>query len=131
MCHMTVHIALDDQTEENGTLMFIPGSQNWHRGGLPLPITGTVVCMVSLSRACCGYRGTRTVCLHSLVVAICQAWSVFTADDFGDMNSILSVLTPEERAAFKPVPAMLKRGEASFHHPLLVHGTFQWLFYFG
>lgn len=40
------------------------------------------------------------------------------------MESIQKVLTTEEKAAFKPVPALLKRGECSFHHPLTVHGSF-------
>ena len=42
---MTVHIALDEQTEDNGAIAYIPGSQEWHRQDaesgevLPLPIT--------------------------------------------------------------------------------------------
>ena len=43
----------------------------------------------------------------------------------GDMDAIQSVLTDEQRAAFKPVAVELQRGEASFHHPLLVHGSFE------
>jgi hypothetical protein len=43
----------------------------------------------------------------------------------GDMDAIQSVLTEEQRAAFKPVAVELKKGEASFHHPLLVHGSFE------
>ena len=90
MNHMTVHIALDEQTVENGSLFFVPKSQHWTRtdaNGLrtPLPVTDF---------------------------------------DFKDMESIQTVLTEEERAAFKPVPALLKRGHASFHHPLTVHGSF-------
>lgn len=42
----------------------------------------------------------------------------------GDMDAIQSVLSPEQRAQFKPVAVELKRGEASFHHPLMVHGSF-------
>ena len=37
---------------------------------------------------------------------------------------MLQVLTAEERAKFVPVPSNLKRGEASFHHPLTIHGSF-------
>ena len=40
-----------------------------------------------------------------------------------DMNAIESVLTPEQRAAFQPVALQSKRGVASFHHPLMVHGS--------
>ena len=43
----------------------------------------------------------------------------------GDMEAIQSVLSDEQRAAFKPVAIELKRGEASFHHPLMVHGSFE------
>ena len=40
-----------------------------------------------------------------------------------DMDAIQTVLSPEQRDQFRPVPALLKRGEASFHHPLTVHGS--------
>lgn len=40
-----------------------------------------------------------------------------------DMDAIQTVLSPEQREQFQPVPARLKRGEASFHHPLTVHGS--------
>ena len=40
-----------------------------------------------------------------------------------DMDAIQTVLSPEQQAQFRPVPARLKRGEASFHHPLTVHGS--------
>ena len=40
------------------------------------------------------------------------------------MMTLMQVLSEGERAAFHPVPALLKRGEVSFHHPLLVHGSF-------
>ena len=43
----------------------------------------------------------------------------------GDMNAIQSVLTPEQRTNFKPVAIELKKGEASFHHPLMVHGSYE------
>lgn len=43
----------------------------------------------------------------------------------GDMNAIQTVLSPEQRAQFKPLAVELKRGECSFHHPLLVHGSYE------
>ena len=85
MQHLTVHVALDDQTVETGGLHYVPGSHRWHREGMPLPITDA---------------------------------------SFGKMKSIEEVLTEEERESFKPVPSNLKRGEASFHHPLTVHGSY-------
>jgi ectoine hydroxylase-related dioxygenase (phytanoyl-CoA dioxygenase family) len=44
----------------------------------------------------------------------------------GDMNAIREVLSPEQWEQFQhPVAIELKAGEASFHHPLLVHGSFE------
>lgn len=86
MQHLTVHIALEDQTEENGTIQYIPGSHRWTRGqGGPLPVLDF---------------------------------------NFKDMEGIKTILTPEENAQFKPVMTKLKKGEASFHHPLSVHGSY-------
>ncbi|XP_065841249.1 phytanoyl-CoA dioxygenase domain-containing protein 1-like [Oscarella lobularis] len=48
-----------------------------------------------------------------------------TDDSFKDMESIQRVLTEDEKADFKPTPSNLKKGEASFHHPLMVHGSYQ------
>lgn len=89
MQHLTVHIALDDQTEENGTVHYVPGSHHWHRTvdgkEMPLPITDL---------------------------------------DFADMESVKKVLTEEELQMFQPLPSLLKKGQASFHHPLALHGSF-------
>jgi ectoine hydroxylase-related dioxygenase (phytanoyl-CoA dioxygenase family) len=41
-----------------------------------------------------------------------------------DMYAIESVLSEERRAQFKPIPIELKKGECSFHHPLMVHGSY-------
>lgn len=77
--HLTCWIGLDDATEENGALMYIPGSHRWNL----LPITGLA----------------------------------------GDMEAIKSVLTEQQTAQFKPVTVELKRGECSFHHAMVVHGS--------
>jgi len=43
----------------------------------------------------------------------------------GDMESIRSVLAPEQWEQFQhPVAIELKAGECSFHHPLMVHGSY-------
>jgi ectoine hydroxylase-related dioxygenase (phytanoyl-CoA dioxygenase family) len=43
----------------------------------------------------------------------------------GDMEAIREVLSPEQMAQFdRPTPIELKKGEATFHHPLMVHGSF-------
>lgn len=43
----------------------------------------------------------------------------------GNMDEILTVLSEEQRAAFRPVPVELKRGQCSFHHALTVHGSYE------
>ncbi len=44
----------------------------------------------------------------------------------GDMEAIRGVLSDEQWAQFqRPVAIELKAGECSFHHPLLVHGSFE------
>lgn len=85
MQHLTVHIALDDQTVENGAIAYIPCSHRWHRNGMPLPITD---------------------------------------QNFGCMDSIKQILTPEEIAEFKPKVVTLKKGHAAIHHPFSVHGSY-------
>lgn len=42
-----------------------------------------------------------------------------------DMDAIQTVLTREQKKNFQPVPIELKKGEASFHHPLMVHGSYE------
>ncbi|HSK73084.1 MAG TPA: phytanoyl-CoA dioxygenase family protein [Pyrinomonadaceae bacterium] len=42
-----------------------------------------------------------------------------------DMNAIFEVLTEEQKDEFQPVPIELKAGFASFHHPLMVHGSYE------
>jgi hypothetical protein len=82
MAHLTCWIGLDDATEDNGCLWYVPGSHRW---GL-LPITGLA----------------------------------------GDMHAVRKVLTPEQQAAFdRQTPIVLKRGQATFHHPLMMHGSYE------
>lgn len=80
IAHLTCWIGLDDSTEENGCLHYVPGSHRWNL----LPRT----------------------------------------DLANDMEAVLKVLTDEQRADFKPVPVVLKAGEASFHHSMTLHGSF-------
>jgi ectoine hydroxylase-related dioxygenase (phytanoyl-CoA dioxygenase family) len=42
----------------------------------------------------------------------------------GEMDGLQQMLTEEQKAAFKPIPVELKKGYASFHHPLMVHGSY-------
>ena len=81
IAHLTVWIALDDSTVDNGCLHYVRGSHRWDL----LPITGLA----------------------------------------GDMHAIENVLDDAQREAFRhPQPVELRAGEASFHHPLAVHGSF-------
>jgi ectoine hydroxylase-related dioxygenase (phytanoyl-CoA dioxygenase family) len=41
------------------------------------------------------------------------------------MDAIYSILNDDQRRHFQPVAMELKSGEASFHHPLMVHGSFE------
>ena len=43
----------------------------------------------------------------------------------GNMEEILTVLTEEQKSQFQPVAVELKAGEATFHHPLMVHGSYE------
>jgi ectoine hydroxylase-related dioxygenase (phytanoyl-CoA dioxygenase family) len=43
----------------------------------------------------------------------------------GDMDEIQTVLSEEQKRQFQPVAIELKAGEASFHHPLMVHGSYE------
>lgn len=81
MAHLTCWIGLDDSTEENGCVRYIPGSHKW-----------------------------------DLLPRYHLSGSMSTAFDF---------LSDEQRAAFDPVAATLKAGEATFHHPLTLHGSYE------
>jgi ectoine hydroxylase-related dioxygenase (phytanoyl-CoA dioxygenase family) len=42
-----------------------------------------------------------------------------------DMSEIESVLNEDQKRQFKPVAIELKAGECSFHHPLMLHGSYE------
>ena len=42
-----------------------------------------------------------------------------------DMHAIEDVLSEKQKSQFNPVAIELKRGECSFHHPLMVHGSYE------
>jgi len=102
MNHLTVHIALDDQTLENGGLHYISGSHLWQRDGLPLPPAA---------------KSTDKEWKKNLDDASFDT----------DMNAIKSVLNNQELKHWEQNPEVcvnLKKGCAVFHHPLAVHGSF-------
>jgi ectoine hydroxylase-related dioxygenase (phytanoyl-CoA dioxygenase family) len=43
----------------------------------------------------------------------------------GQMDGLKAFLTEEQKAAFEPVAVELKAGYATFHHPLMVHGSYE------
>jgi ectoine hydroxylase-related dioxygenase (phytanoyl-CoA dioxygenase family) len=62
-------------------------------------------------------------CVH--YVPGSHRWQLLPRAGFAnDMEAVLDSLTPSQRAEFKPVPIELKAGECSFHHPLMVHGSY-------
>jgi ectoine hydroxylase-related dioxygenase (phytanoyl-CoA dioxygenase family) len=82
MQHLTTWVGLDDSTEENGCLRYIPGSHRW------------------------GFLGKPSLA--------------------GDMNGLKEFLDPSQVEQLEhSVPVSMKKGHASFHHPLLVHGSFE------
>ncbi|MEO5859916.1 MAG: phytanoyl-CoA dioxygenase family protein [Pyrinomonadaceae bacterium] len=81
LAHLTCWIGLDDASEENGCVQYVPGSHRWHL----LP------------------RG----------------------DLVNDMTAVFQHLNAEQKDGFRPVPAVMKAGEASFHHPMTVHGSYE------
>ncbi len=81
MQHLTCWIGLDDATQENGCLNYVPGSHRW---GL----------------------------LERLELG-------------GEMDAIFQQLNEEQQQQIKPVPMELKKGHACFHHPLMLHGSYE------
>lgn len=43
----------------------------------------------------------------------------------GGMDAVREVLTPEQLARFQPFAVELKKGQCAFHHPLLIHGSYE------
>ncbi len=63
-------------------------------------------------------------CVH--YVPGSQRWNLLPVTGLaGDMEAINAVLNEEQRARFKPVAIELRKGEASFHHPLMIHGSYE------
>jgi ectoine hydroxylase-related dioxygenase (phytanoyl-CoA dioxygenase family) len=43
----------------------------------------------------------------------------------GDMEGLMNYLNDEQKAAFNPVPIEMKKGYGTFHHPLMIHGSYE------
>lgn len=62
-------------------------------------------------------------CLH--YVPGSHRWNLLPQTGLtGKMDEVMTVLTEEQKEAFRPVPIEMKQGECSFHHPLMVHGSY-------
>jgi ectoine hydroxylase-related dioxygenase (phytanoyl-CoA dioxygenase family) len=62
-------------------------------------------------------------CVH--YVPGSHRWPLLPRTSFANkMDVVLDSLTVEQREEFKPVAIELKAGECSFHHPLMVHGSY-------
>ena len=63
-------------------------------------------------------------CVH--YVPGSHRWNLLPMTGLADnMDAIQTVLTAEQKREFKPVAIELKKGEAAFHHPLMIHGSFE------
>jgi len=63
-------------------------------------------------------------CVH--YVPGSHRWNLLPREDFAnDMDTIQAVLSDAQKRGFKPTAIELKEGECSFHHPLMVHGSFE------
>lgn len=62
-------------------------------------------------------------CLHYIPKS--HTWGLLNAPEIaGDMDGLMEYLNPEQKALFTPVPIELKKGFATFHHPLMIHGSY-------
>ena len=63
-------------------------------------------------------------CIH--YVPKSHRWGLLNAPELtGDMKGLMAHLTEEQKGQFNPVPIELKKGYATFHHPLMVHGSYE------
>ncbi|MCK0156326.1 phytanoyl-CoA dioxygenase family protein [Cellulophaga sp. F20128] len=67
---------------------------------------------------------TENGCLH--YVPKSHNWGLLEKPELaGNMNGLLASLTAEQKKEFQPIPIELKKGFATFHHPLMVHGSYE------
>ncbi len=77
-----------------------------------------LTCWVGLDNAT-----TENGCLHYIPGS--HQWGLLEKPELaGEMDGLLHSLTEEQKEAFKPVAIELKKGYGTFHHPLMVHGSY-------
>lgn len=63
-------------------------------------------------------------CVH--YVPGSHRWDLLPKKGLADsMNAVSEVLSEDQRQEFRPVASVLKAGQASFHHPLALHGSYE------
>ena len=63
-------------------------------------------------------------CLHYIPKS--HKWGLLDAPSLaGDMNGLMAYLNEDQKKEFRPTPIELKKGYATFHHPLMVHGSYE------
>jgi len=64
-------------------------------------------------------------CLHYIPKS--HKWGLLDAPSLaGDMNGLMAYLNVEQKEQFKnPVAIEMKKGHGTFHHPLMVHGSYE------
>lgn len=78
-----------------------------------------LTCWVGLDDA-----STENGCLY--YVPKSHRWGLLDKPELaGDMEGLMDYLTEKQKAEFEPVPIEMKKGHATFHHPLLVHGSYE------
>ncbi len=94
----------------------------WHQDYSYWTRTGPIqhlTCWVGLDDAT-----TENGCLY--YVPKSHQWGLLDKPELaGNMEGLMEFLTEDQKKEFKPVPIELKKGYAAFHHPLLVHGSYE------
>ncbi len=63
-------------------------------------------------------------CLHYIPKS--HKWGLLDAPSLaGDMDGLMNYLSEKQKKEFNPVPIALQSGYATFHHPLMVHGSYE------
>lgn len=67
---------------------------------------------------------TQNGCLHYIPKS--HKWGLLGAPELaGDMEGLLNYLSAEQKNEFNPMPVVLEKGYGTFHHPLMVHGSYE------
>ncbi|MEP3210559.1 MAG: phytanoyl-CoA dioxygenase family protein [Maribacter sp.] len=67
---------------------------------------------------------TANGCLHYIPKS--HKWGLLDAPSLsGDMDGLMHYLSEKQKKEFNPIPIALQSGYATFHHPLMVHGSYE------